>query len=531
MPEGRAIGAAPAKNVYQARTSPRKLRGGYYSPIDLARLILARLRLRPDDLVLDPACGDGSFLEAALAEGATHVVGLDVDPDAAREARARLGVKVRVGCADALAWNTPEEAARAAGIALPSRGRLLVVGNPPYVEAKRLPRETKRALAERFPEALDGAPDLYLYFLHACLRWLGPRDRLAFVLPNKVLVNANAQRVREVLLDTQRLRGLWLATRAGLFPGAAVYPVVLFAGAGRGEIETATLGRNKEGVLRVESRDSVHPRQFAATASRALYPPPSGPALAKALARLLASRHRLGDVLDIRWTVSFHRAGLRGQYVTRDRPEGPCARRFLGGGAFSGNAEVTRFRLRWGGWWIRYDEAELARLKNSVPDEAIFRAPKIAICQNGRTIRAAFDEEGLVLKDTFLAGLPCAAEHPLVRHPRAIVGLLSSRAVHFFYAHVFQGGHVGGGYLHFLRSFLVDVPIGQWDDALAREVDACVRAIEVGGPNAEAEERIEEAVSRALGLSAAEADLVRGWAATDANWIARERVREAEARS
>lgn len=527
MPEGPALDAASVENAYQAATSPRKLRGGYYTPIDLARLIVGTLRPGCGDVVLDPACGDGSFLAAALAEGAKQVVGFDIDPEAVRKARTRLGAHAQIGRADALAHDTAEQAARAAGIALPPRCRLLVVGNPPYVEAKRLPREVKRRLAARFPEALDGAPDLYLYFLHACLRWLGPRDRLAFILPNKVLVNANARRVREALLETRRLRELWLATRAGIFPGTAVYPVVLFAGAGPGEIQTVIVDRDQRGRLDLDFRNSVPPRHYASTASKALFVPPSDATLDGALRRLLASPGRLGDVLDIRWTVSFHRAGLRERFVTRERPEGSHARRFLGGGAFHGNAEVTRYRLRWGGWWIRYDEAELARLRNTVPDEGLFLAPKLAICQNGRTIRAAFDEEGLVLKDTFLAGVPREVAHPLAKRPRAIVGLLSSRAAHFFYAHVFEGGHVGGGYLHFLRSFLVDVPIGRWDDALAREVDANVRVIEASGPHEEAEEAIERAVSRALGLSAREADLVRGWAAADANWVARGRVREA----
>src|SRR5438034_2627380 len=119
--------------------------------------------------------------------------------------------------------------------AQPAKERLLVIGNPPYVEAKRLSSDTKAVLKARYPEAITGAPDLYLYFLHVCLGWLRPADLLAFVLPNKLLVNANAQRLRERLLNEGRLRALWFATQASIFPDAAVYPIVLFAGgAGQG---------------------------------------------------------------------------------------------------------------------------------------------------------------------------------------------------------------------------------------------------------------------------------------------------------
>lgn len=506
-------------NAYEARTSPRKLRGGYYTPLELARLVVRRLRPGPEDVVVDPACGDGVFLAAALAEGATRVVGFDVDAEAVEQARGRVGREADVRQADVLDEGGLE---RLLG-ARPVEGRLLVVGNPPYVEAKRLAREVKSRLARRYPEAVEGAPDLYLYFLHVCLGWLRGRDRLAFVLPNKVLVNANALRTRERMLAERTLRGIWLATLAGLFPGVAVYPVVLFAGPGRGAVETARVTRERE-VLRLHLTRRIDARMYAATASRALFAPPASPALAQALSRLSGRSNRLGEVLDIRWTVSFHRRGLREAYVTRERPAGPHARRFLGGGPFAGNGEVVRHRLSWAGWWIRYDEEELSRVGNPVPGPDTFRAGKVVICQNGRTIRAAWDAVGYVLKDTFLSGLVREADHALSRHPRAIVGLLGTRVVHFYYSHVFHGGHVAGGYLHFLRSFLVDVPIGGWTDAQAREVEVLVERIEQG-PDEEAESGIEAIASRALGLTEDEHAAIAAWADQDPNWIARDRIR------
>ena len=128
----------------------------------------------------------------------------------------------------------------------------------------------------------------------------------------------------------------------------------------------------------------------------------------------------------------------------------------------------------------------------------------------------------------FLCGSICEADHPLCRHPRAIVGLLCSRAVHFFYAHVFYGGHVNGGYLHFLGSFLVDIPVGTWTDDAAAAAAALVRRCEttMGGEEREVlEEEIETLVSEALGLTELERVAIAEWAANDPNWQARERVR------
>ncbi len=554
---------AAEQNLYQARTTAAKLRGRYYTPPDLVALVMEALPLSPDCLVIDPACGDGSFLCGALAalarrwpdgdrpalarRWAARIVGFDIDPAAVAEARAGVRAafreamevelpeaELRVSQADALAHPCLAELLVSLDVSPPLAGeRVLIVGNPPYVEAKRLPRALKAALKARYPDAVEGAPDLYLYFLHACLGWLRPGDRLAFVLPNKLLVNANARRLRERLLGEERLEALWLATQAGVFSGAAVYPIVLF---GRG-----AAGRNQEpiAVTRVARTDrnglvpghpvAVAPVSYRRTEARAFFPPPERPVLRAALERLLLARDaaRLGDLVDLRWSVSFHRAGLRERYVTPDAADSRFARRFLGGGAFSGNGEVSRYRIEWAGWWIDYDETRLRREQNGAPQLALFERPKVVLCQNGRTLRAAYDDQGFVLKDTFLCGVPREQDHPLRRHPRALFGLLCSRAVHFFYSHVFFGGHVAGGYLHFLRSFLVDVPLGKWTDARASEVAALVkeREVETGHEAAALEEAIEAQVVQALGLSGPEAAAIRAWAAADTNWTARERVR------
>src|SRR5690625_2342564 len=52
-----------------------KLRGGYYTPESVADWLCAWAIRSPGDVVLEPSCGDGVFLEAA----AKRLVELDVD--------------------------------------------------------------------------------------------------------------------------------------------------------------------------------------------------------------------------------------------------------------------------------------------------------------------------------------------------------------------------------------------------------------------------------------------------------------------
>ena len=550
-------------NAYQASTSASKLRGQYYTPMALIRMMLLALRLSARDRLIDPSCGDGGFLRGAVfALSATcapadraaladywreRLVGFDIDETAVQAARAGLRAAFReafgadipaerfhIYRTDPLASPSLAALLAAVGAPLPTADeRLLVIGNPPYVEAKRLGREVKSRLKARYPDALLGAPDLFLYFLHVCLGWLREQDMLAFVLPNKLLVNANAQRIRERLLRGQ-LAQLWFATQARIFADTAVYPVVLFAGGGspgKSEVQIRRIEREGE-ELRLGERQAAPFTLYRHTRARALFPLPNSPLLRELLARLLHGREEacLNDVLDIRWSVSFHRSGLRERYVARTEQPSLFGKRFLGGGAFSGNGEVRRYCLAWAGWWIDYDEDALRAERNVLPEAALFARPKIVICQHGRTLRAAFDADGFVLKDTFLCGVMRERDHPLCRHPRAIVGLLSSQVIHFFYSHVFYGGHVNGGYLHFLQTFLADIPLGQWTDARAREVAALVQqreqtqSVQAQG---ELEQIIEEYIEQALGITGEEAQAIRAWSADDENWQLRDRIRTA----
>lgn len=551
-----------AENFFQRQTTEAKRKGQYFTPSALVELMLDALGPAPRRRIVDPSCGDGRFLCGAVAaarrqfpgdDGAKlaaycrdRIIGFDIDEETVCAARSALQksfkehldvvvdpAELRIYQADVLGEPDLKTLFEHAGLpGLESNEQLIVVGNPPYVEAKRLNRETRIALKTRYSSALSGAPDLYLYFLHVCLGWLRDGDRLAFVLPNKLLVNANAQLVRERLLSENRLQSLWFATQTGLFGEAGVYPVILFAGAraaARQNVEIRRLRRTGPENLSLGEPESIHPGAYSHTRARAFYGPPENAILRAVLERLIprAGESRLDDLVDIRWSVSFHRSGLRERYIQDQKPSSPYARRFLGAGAFSGNGEVTRYRIEWGGWWIDYREDQLRAERNNVPPIHLFERPKIVICQNGRTLRAAFDDHGFVLKDTFLCGALRPVAHPLCEHPPALAGLLCSRAVHFFYSHVFYGGHVNSGYLHFLKSFLVDVPIGGWTSSLAAEVGELVqqRQRALPGDGEIWEEQIEKLVSRALGLTPDEEAAIADWANSEPNWLARERVR------
>lgn len=549
------------QNAYQAKSSENKLRGEVFTPVWFAEVVVRRAAaaVAPDSaglwgVVVDPACGDGAFLEAVLRVRASgpaggrnavaKLYGFDLDPGNVEKARVRLGAvvaelglvgEVAIESGDALSPDgfsaelrdgEPDDRRPRALIAMKQHsgdfasGIDLVVGNPPYVDSKRLTDAEKFNLRAWFPDAAGGAADLCLYFLHHFVSQLSPGGRLAFIVPNKLLIAKFAERFRRRMVDERLLHELLFVSHLDVFAKTAVYPVVM------------VLGNEPARHLSVTRPDTAHDLRenngqrrevphslFGVTEPKCIFPLPSQPAAAALLEKFCSqASKRVRDVLDIKWTISFHATGLRDKYIFEEKPDSPHAMPFVGGARFSGNAEVQRYSAKWAGTWIDYDEGRARDDKNPLPKRALFAGGVIPICQNTLRLRAAWSEKGWAFKDTFLLGLPIASAgplapaHPLVHYPRAIVALLNSDLAHFFYAHVFYASHINGGYLHYLAPYVGEIPLGKWDVDMAKQADALVRKLEKAPDDTALDAELQALVATAFGLSAEETLVVAKFA-------------------
>jgi adenine-specific DNA methylase len=198
---------------FKQNESAEKLRGSYYTPRPLARWLVRWALGGGARSVLEPGCGDGSFLEALGPRA--QVTAIELDPlEAAKARRAHKGVVT----GDFFAWLEANEGVFDA-----------VVGNPPYIRYQYLepgPRSLASALCERAGVPISKLTNAWVPFVLLSVERLAPRGRLAMVVPAEIMHVHHAEGLRRHLERSARSLTL-VHIREMVFSGALQGVVLL----------------------------------------------------------------------------------------------------------------------------------------------------------------------------------------------------------------------------------------------------------------------------------------------------------------
>ncbi|HLJ58093.1 MAG TPA: N-6 DNA methylase [Chthonomonadaceae bacterium] len=186
----------------------QKLRGGYYTPLDLATFLVRWVNEIRPATILEPSCGDGAFFQAIACAGGlqdSQLLGFELDPDEAERARARsvsLGLNsARVTCGDFLLWAlnslTERDSLFSGGPSVDA-----IVGNPPFIRYQYLPEPFQVRAAQVFKKLdlpFTKHTNSWVPFVLASAALLRPGGRLAMVLPAELIHVTHAQSLRSYL--------------------------------------------------------------------------------------------------------------------------------------------------------------------------------------------------------------------------------------------------------------------------------------------------------------------------------------------
>jgi hypothetical protein len=167
-----------------------KLRGGYYTPSEVAKWLCRWAIRTPNDSFLEPSCGDGTILVEGIARlkelGALprslnrNVLGIELSPKEADAARTRIkninATASIVETADFFSWQKSADLRRFTAC----------IGNPPFIRYQSFP-EPSRTRAMTLMSSLglkaNKLTNIWVPFVIGAVERLEPGGRLAMVIP------------------------------------------------------------------------------------------------------------------------------------------------------------------------------------------------------------------------------------------------------------------------------------------------------------------------------------------------------------
>lgn len=214
-----------------------KLRGGYYTPVPIARWMCGWAVRAATDTILEPSAGNGNFVTAAaealrergaaIDEIAGRIRAVEIDTTEAQKVTDRLTILLEqtaprsVVCADFFQWHDENNLQRFN----------VVVGNPPFIRYQNFPEPSRTRAMEmmaRLGMRANKLTNIWVPFAAAATESLEVNGRLALVLPAELLQVSYAAQLRSFLVDHFRTIDV-LTCNQILFENAEQEVVILLA--------------------------------------------------------------------------------------------------------------------------------------------------------------------------------------------------------------------------------------------------------------------------------------------------------------
>ena len=198
-------------------SSERKLRGAYYTPLQLANAMVSLVASQNITNVLEPSCGDGVFLDSLaslnLINDIPNITAVEIEPDEAEKVgnNYKDNANVHVLNEDFLDFYQ-----RVYG----KETYDLILGNPPYIRYQYLTeeqREIQSSILTSHGMKSNKLINAWVAFLVACVQLLSENGKIAFVIPAEILQVVYAEDLR-LFLSNQLSKITLLTFEQLVFP-------------------------------------------------------------------------------------------------------------------------------------------------------------------------------------------------------------------------------------------------------------------------------------------------------------------------
>ena len=182
-------------------SSEQKLRGAYYTPLQLANAMVHFFATENIQTVLEPSCGDGVFLDsleqAGLVEHIASIDAVEIEPDEALKVQNNYRHHNNITIFN-------EDFFEFYNRVLDKNHYDLILGNPPYIRYQYL-TERQRKLQSKILVShgmkANKLINAWVAFLVACVQLLSETGKIAFVIPAEIMQVAYAEDLRLFLSE------------------------------------------------------------------------------------------------------------------------------------------------------------------------------------------------------------------------------------------------------------------------------------------------------------------------------------------
>ncbi|HSV87226.1 MAG TPA: TaqI-like C-terminal specificity domain-containing protein [Bacteroidales bacterium] len=257
-----------------------------------------------------------------------------------------------------------------------------VIGNPPYV----LGRETfddsvKSYIANKY-QSYGGKYDLYVFFCEKALKLLTDKGRFSFIIPNTILVNENATKIRELILKNYSLETIRVFKNK-VFENAQVETVILIIENRKPKKEN-NITIEKEEVIKIPTEKFLTSKNFKFNVAM-------DDNSEELLEKISACSVPLGELTETCIGIQLggsHGSDTKADFLS-DKAADKTWKKVLDG------KDINTYKLNWRNVFVHYGNW-LHRKR----DEKYFLNPKILIRQIGKTPVATYDENDFYTLNT-----------------------------------------------------------------------------------------------------------------------------------
>lgn len=177
----------------------KKKKGIFYTDVQLAVKIVKELMLNPNSTILDPCCGLGSFLYAAISNGCENVYGADIVDKAVKMCKSLTDLKT-IKKYDTLG-NKGKDTLKAVGL---NDKADYVIGNPPYVPMeKEIVIETDDYNFLR--SVKDAGSNLFVAAIYRAFELAKDDGFISYIIPKNFLHVKSYSLLRRDILNKKRI--------------------------------------------------------------------------------------------------------------------------------------------------------------------------------------------------------------------------------------------------------------------------------------------------------------------------------------